>query len=80
MLQLSKLHQFRDTARVPGQAGERGQADDEVEDGPAHDDAVVDVEEGHEDHGGGARAAQQRAEAPNQRHAALPQVLAHRHL
>ena len=34
------------TAGIPGQTGEGGQADDEVEDGPAHDDAVVDVEEG----------------------------------
>ena len=34
----------------------------------------------HQHHGGGPRAPQQRAQPPHQRHAALAQVLAHRHL
>ena len=34
----------------------------------------------HQHHGGGPRAPQQRAQPPHQRHAALPQVLTHRHL
>ena len=84
------------TAGVPGQGGGGGEADHEVEDGPGHDHAVVHVQEAHlgagvsadtlllcpphQHHGGGPRAPQQRAQPPHQRHAALAQVLAHRHL
>ena len=68
------------TAGVPGQAGEGGEADDQVEYCPAHYDAVVDVEEADQDHGGHPRPAQERTQTTYQRHPALPQVLAHRHL
>ena len=68
------------TTGVPGETWQGGEADYQVEDGPAHDDAVVDVEETDEDHGGHSSAAQQGTQTTYQRHAALAQVLPDCHL
>ncbi len=42
------------TAGVPWEAGEGRERGDEVEDGPGDDDAVVDVQEEHDEHCGDA--------------------------
>ena len=68
------------TTSVPRQVGQRGEADDEVEDGPAHDDAVVDIEEGHQHHGGRPRAPEQGTQPPHQGHPTLTQILTNSHL